>query len=701
MKISNFLIKFSNKLNLFFKRHFGKATYFREIVKFIMSIIFSLKYYYYIADFGFNKILVLTVLSILVYIGISFILFFTKYIVILIKRMRSRNIALYILLFLCLYEFLDGNINSYLDKYLVVLVVLFLALIITVFAKGAISFFRNKEKKAFIFFLPSLIILISIGYFLESPGFDIRDDFNIATHTKTKSIETDESTKYFKNEYKGSPVDLNRFVNYSGNTKKVRDFFFNKDLSQVPVKGEIYFPKKDKAPILFIVHGNHRITEDSYKGYDYLCKYLAKRGIAAVSIDMNMLNGFMKFSLSNENDARAIMILENIKYILKENKDKNSELYNKIDTENIAILGHSRGGEAAAISYNYNNLNLLPEDGNKKLDYNFNIKGIIAVAPTFDQYSPSEMELILKDTNYLTIAGTHDADLSGFEGMLQYDKTYISKDDKFKSAVYVGFANHGNFNNIWGDFDLEPIKGFFLNRRDLLKEDEQRKILSLYTYGFLENIFGIENNRELFKEGPQNYIDFPNTNYYTRYMDGSFKVLANYDEDYNISTATTKNSYILFNNLSKIYESAHDYGDEKSNSSAVFLNTRNNSNYSLNFREKIDPLNFLTFDLGNLNGENASDFNMKIRIQDTFGEDATLNVKDLKEFDNETIVRLKKLDEIFDKYSYNSTPVTVRMALSDFKNKNQKLNLEDINKIEFIFTEKTGKISLDNIGFSN
>ena len=134
-----------------------------------------------------------------------------------------------------------------------------------------------------------------------------------------------------------------------------------------------------------------------------------------VSVDENMLNGFFKFGLSNENDARAVLLLENIKNILGRNKVKESELYNKFDPENIALFGHSRGGEAAAIAYNFNQLNLHPDDGNISHQYKFNIKGVITVAPTYDQYEPSDKSIILKDVDYLTIGGSNDADVDGFE----------------------------------------------------------------------------------------------------------------------------------------------------------------------------------------------------------------------------------------------------------------------------------------------
>ena len=53
--------------------------------------------------------------------------------------------------------------------------------------------------------------------------------------------------------------------------------------------------------------------------------------------------------------------------------------------------------------------------------------------------------------------------------MLLYDNVIFSgKKDNFKAALYFGYGNHGNFNSLWGDYDLDPAEGFFLNRKELL-----------------------------------------------------------------------------------------------------------------------------------------------------------------------------------------------------------------------------------------
>ena len=69
-------------------------------------------------------------------------------------------------------------------------------------------------------------------------------------------------------------------------------------------------------------------------------------GYVFVSVDENILN-----ERSGENDARAVLLLENIGEILEKNGDESQPVYSKIDEDNIALMGHSRGGEMIADAY--------------------------------------------------------------------------------------------------------------------------------------------------------------------------------------------------------------------------------------------------------------------------------------------------------------------------------------------------------------
>lgn len=697
MKINNFLVKISNKINNFFKKYFGRTSGFALIMVAIISLFSATFFYYYLADFALPKPLAFLLIA-LVFYALYFILWqLLKIGFLLLKRVRARNLAIYAILIWGLKYFYDECLYYVNIDYFEIIFIALAFLVLVTFSKSLVSFVRNKKKLSLLFLIPTTAILAASVYFMVFPGFNSGEIYEMNLE-KDKVAGKTEKYKVEIIDYQANPVDLTDFVNYSGNTKKVRDKFFGKGLNKTDVRGRIYAPKGlENAPVLFVVHGNHRFTTKNYLGYDYLGHYLAKRGIAMVSVDMNMLNGFMKFGVGNENDARAILLLENMENIFKRNKIESSPLYKRFDKNNIAIMGHSRGGEAAAIAYNFNELKFHPDNGKISHKYDFNIKGIITVAPTYNQYKPSDKNIILRDVNYFTIAGTNDADVDGFEGMLMYDNVIFSGEkDNFKTALYLGYANHGNFNKLWGDFDCDPGEGLFLNRKELLEADDQREILSAYTLNFLENSFGKTYNREIFKEGPYNYSDLPETNYYTRYMDSDFVKLADFEEDYDITTSSFPSGIINFSNLSKIYEESHDYGESSSKTTGVFIEPNKNSNYSLRFTEKIPSGRFLQFDIENLRFEEIEDF-IDLEVQDTWGNVARINLSDYKKIIPVTKTYLYKVDYLNDDYYERYAPQTLIIPLEDFKKSNSNLNLEEINKLEFRFKNNI-KISIDNIG---
>lgn len=137
-------------------------------------------------------------------------------------------------------------------------------------------------------------------------------------------------------------VDLSPYVAKEKKWHRIyRSFFTKHTRKDAPIAGKIWFPKEaENCPVVFMAHGNHSITAESYRGYDYLGEYLASHGYVFVSVDENILN-----ERSGENDARAVLLLENIGEILEKNGDESQPVYSKIDEDNIALMGHSRGGE--------------------------------------------------------------------------------------------------------------------------------------------------------------------------------------------------------------------------------------------------------------------------------------------------------------------------------------------------------------------
>lgn len=156
-----------------------------------------------------------------------------------------------------------------------------------------------------------------------------------------------------------------------------------------------------------------------------------------VSVDENILN-----ERSGENDARAVLLLENIGEILKKNGDDSQPIYGKLDEQNIALMGHSRGGEMIADAYLFNEYDAYPSNGMFTFDYHYKIRALIAVAPSVNQYLPAGHETELSDIDYLVLQGANDQDISVSLGMssmrmFHFQKTGITLHPRSISPVRI------------------------------------------------------------------------------------------------------------------------------------------------------------------------------------------------------------------------------------------------------------------------
>ena len=248
-------------------------------------------------------------------------------------------------------------------------------------------------------------------------------------------------------------VDASPYVSYQDWNGKLRKFFFGFDEDTFPLNGRVWFPEGEGPfPLVLIVHGNHNLADFSDPGYAYIGELLASRGFITVSVDQNFLNGGIPGRSSGENDARAWMLLEHLEFWEDLNQKVDSPFYHQVDLQNIALIGHSRGGEAAALAATFNQLSRYPNNAHTRWDYHYGIKAVVGIAPVDMQWLPADHANPLVDVSYLVLQGSHDADLYYFDAIQQYHRTIFTDPEgmAFKSAVYIYRANHGQFNTTWG-----------------------------------------------------------------------------------------------------------------------------------------------------------------------------------------------------------------------------------------------------------
>ena len=498
--------------------------------------------------------------------------------------------------------------------------------------------------------------------------------------------------------------NISPFAQRSSVSGWVMDQYIDYDLREAPITVKVWYPViKQESPVLLIVHGNHNYTTESYLGYDYLGKYLASNGYVVVSVNENSCN-----ELSNENDARAILLLENIKQVLKYNQDKTNPLYGKIDEENIAIAGHSRGGECVSTAYLFNEYDVYPDNGNIKLDYNFSIKSIIAIAPTADQYMPAQHEVSISDVNYLLIHGTNDQDVLSVMGNKLYKNTTFSGEGNyFKSVLYVAGANHGQFNSEWGRYDVGFPNHFFLNVKNLISTQEQKEILKIFTKIFLDvTLKGDETNKELFS----NYLAYekylPETVYQQMYQDSSLEYVSNFEEDSDLTTATMEGAKISTSHTRIWEEIKTTSGNGTNENYALRLKWRGTDQATVKFEIPAYEMTGknLQFDIADMNEENLSNdkqlIDGTVRITDSLGNVANVKISDCTFVYPTLPVQLYKIDFLSDMYEYKHQMQTVCVTTEQFLSDNSNIDTDSITSVEIIFDEmESGHVKIDNVGF--
>jgi len=318
---------------------------------------------------------------------------------------------------------------------------------------------------------------------------------------------------------------------------KARWQYWGFDAKRLPLNARVWYPDgPGPFPLVLIVHGNHDMKQYSDPGYAYLGELLASRGYILASVDENFLNG----NLRNENDARGWMLLQHLVAWRRFAADSASPLFRKVDLTRIALMGHSRGGEAVAVAAAFNRLPRYPDDARVTFDFGFDIRTLVAIAPVDGQYRPADQGTPLVDLNYLVLHGAHDSDVSTFMGQRQFQRVrYTQAGPWRKSAIYIYRANHGQFNTVWGSSNVGKERGLLLQKRNLLQGEEQRQAGKVFISAFLDlTLRGVAAYEPLFQDARRGGDWLPRTIYLTRYEDPSTRRLATFEEDVDVTTGT-------------------------------------------------------------------------------------------------------------------------------------------------------------------
>lgn len=514
-----------------------------------------------------------------------------------------------------------------------------------------------------------------------------------------------------------TPVDASELIT---NWSWYRTFFWGFDEASLPLNGRVWMPEEDgKYPLVLLVHGNHIMEEFSDEGYNYLGQLLASRGFVAISIDENFLN-YSNYSGIPTNDmkVRAWVLLQHLLQIEKFNQAEDVPLYNKIDMANIAIMGHSRGGQAAAMAAD--GASWFKDEELQRFLRQYPIKTVVAIAPTDKQVDKKYTDL--KNINYLTIQGAMDGDVSDFDGERQYARTTFNQEkDKttenpwIKSTLYVEAANHSQFNSAWGSRDISLPQGLFLRRSDIIDTASQQEIAKVYVTAFLEaTLYNKTDYVPLFQDYRYGESWLPTSTYFNRYEDSSFVVWSTFEENMS-QTSLPSNGSIIANGVTTHKEAYKNRSQSSKNSTGLKVEWGKSQSPVLNFNWKqgaptpaMKKTTRISFSLANLNFllENTSGaMEIDIEVYDVYGNTATLP---LSQFQNileppESIFTWYKwMDDYINdgKYEEDTEAImqTFILPLQAYTQINPKLNTASLGGITFHMKSGSGLMMLDDIG---
>ncbi|QYR23310.1 alpha/beta hydrolase [Paenibacillus sp. sptzw28] len=514
------------------------------------------------------------------------------------------------------------------------------------------------------------------------------------------------------------PVDASSYIKY---WPWLRSIFWGFDQQALPLNGHVWMPRGEGPfPLALIVHGNHLMEQFSDVGYAYLGELLASRGIIAVSVDENFLNYSVWTGIPEQDmKARAWILLKHLQQIAEFSGQEGSPFNNRVDLSRVALIGHSRGGQAAAMAADRSRW-FASDRSLSSLDA-VQIRAVIGIAPT--DKTVDKQSAVLKDTYYLTLQGAMDGDVDTFSGERQYIRSsFTPGSERFKASLYIGDANHSRFNTEWGTMDDSLPGGLLLNRRGMMDGSDQREVTKVYVSAFLETaLHGNQDYKPLFMDYRSGEEWLPGASYTNRYEDGSFRPIVRFDDDRNKTTHSDGVTAETDGGLLWTEENAEDRDGNGKGTRGAVLQWKDNGGGSFTIempepfsdRLQIGESAAFVFSMTNmlleLNEETAADTfappQIVVELESRNGAAVQLPLDrfmPVAPLEHATFTIASWLEKrIKDgKYNQSAEPVfqTYRLPITRFAEENPQFNPKELSRVTFRFSGKKGKVMIDDIG---
>jgi dienelactone hydrolase len=450
-------------------------------------------------------------------------------------------------------------------------------------------------------------------------------------------------------------------------------------------------PSRSPYPLVVVAHGRHNHRSPSYQGYRYLTSHLASHGMICLSIDLNDINGSNGGIGASGIEARGAVILEHIRVILARNGTAGDILQNRIDPTRIALVGHSRGGEAV-VSAQVQNMS-------RPAASRYAIRGVVPIAPI------NALNLRHVATPLFVIYGSADDDVAGGSDFINPFLIYDHAETP-KAMIFIHHARHNGFNEVWvrpGEENESILEG-------TISPAEHQAIAKAYILAFFqERLFG--------------------RSAYTPYIDGSARPfgLSGYGihHQYQLTTRLPVDNFGDDDPQLSLPAEPISRDRNRLNLAVSYTNTSTTVWYDEEFRAvSQNPHDSRGVQLVWSTGEvyesvvgnrNVSDRRvLSLRIGQQYSSTATLNPVDqpqdahvsLVTAGGSATVRIGTITDLpyphVRPYLTKAALKTVRIPLSFFTAVNPAIQLTNVNAVRIGFSATpTGAVSIDDVEFSD
>lgn len=425
------------------------------------------------------------------------------------------------------------------------------------------------------------------------------------------------------------------------------------------VSGVIGVPEESgQYPLVMILHGNHRFdnVNDATKsrGFTYLVEELASNGYVAMSINataVHYMNNGVKNEGIEEPDGyeRLKPIVDfQLDYLSKAvnggSVDYGVNLKNKVDMDNINLIGHSRGGEN--LFYIYENL--------KQQDEAHKIKSILAIEPT----NMFIRDWKVADVPTAIVLGEVDGDVTSQDGEAIYSEIIENNNRKsIAHIVYLYGANHSFFNDNLERDDALIIEENKDNITQLEKANQQ-EFLEKYAIDFINLVNDRKTNELDFKFDNESHdkiygYEVSSRSFVPEYLELIDLEYELGDKVFNESMGFSQTNVVVNNTAFEIETNGAEVSYVIDTPMAIYPNTSGLFN-TIGGAIKIKPLTNIIW----------KDKNAKVSI-DTDKVDFT---------SYNTLVLEAAMDS---SSSYNGDATSFHLVLEDSKGKTSKVKLDD------------------------